>query len=202
MGDLQAALKAIRNMKMVPPDTPIKMMHFWSWLEEVLTAYHGKGIADSATTVAENHTPKSTDAGHTTHKTGGSEGQELKPCPFCGVDANCIAMCRNEWRYYVRCARCGAMSRECLLREEAIAAWNRREGEWTYDPRQHPWIDGLNDTLGRYNALPAAEFQRLVLRGMVGIYKMVARIDSPDKEGWEQICQALDNLEADDAHNG
>jgi hypothetical protein len=45
---------------------------------------------------------------------------ELKPCPFCQVDA-----ARMGTRY-VMCDCCGARTRNCTSRNEAITAWNKR----------------------------------------------------------------------------
>lgn len=62
---------------------------------------------------------------------------ELKPCPFCGGDAEKMYIKRNKLfasmhfpyntRYvYVKCKICGATSRDCVSVENAIEAWNRR----------------------------------------------------------------------------
>ena len=49
---------------------------------------------------------------------------ELKPCPFCGDDANIVT--GNTW---VHCMGCGAETDYYDTVEEAIEAWNRRVGE-------------------------------------------------------------------------
>lgn len=62
---------------------------------------------------------------------------ELKPCPFCGGDAEKRYIKRNKLfaymrfpyntRYvYVCCKVCGATSIVCVSVENAIEAWNRR----------------------------------------------------------------------------
>lgn len=62
---------------------------------------------------------------------------ELKPCPFCGGDAEkryikrkkLFASMRfpyNTHYVYVCCKVCGATSRVCVSVENAIEAWNRR----------------------------------------------------------------------------
>lgn len=53
---------------------------------------------------------------------------ELKPCSFCGSNANEIKeywVRRNIW-YYVQCCGCGYDSECFRTKEEAAEAWNRR----------------------------------------------------------------------------
>ena len=72
----------------------------------------------------------------------------LKPCPFCGGEANADGHIKfsqplnDTWwpgevpiteAFYVNCVRCGAVSRSGIVggyqsRDEAIAAWNTRNG--------------------------------------------------------------------------
>ena len=66
---------------------------------------------------------------------------ELKPCPFCGGEAEVIrstrSMCYEEYR--VGCGKCGAMVKNFSnplwkvsyfdTEAEAIEAWNRRVSE-------------------------------------------------------------------------
>lgn len=54
-------------------------------------------------------------------------------CPFCGADAGRIARRFNDSRkYYVLCSPrrggCGAKGSEHIMKEDAIRAWNRRNG--------------------------------------------------------------------------
>lgn len=50
--------------------------------------------------------------------------EELKPCPFCGGDANTIGE-RNWWD--VECVYCGVRTtNEYESEEKAIEAWNTR----------------------------------------------------------------------------
>lgn len=48
---------------------------------------------------------------------------ELKPCPFCGGEA-------DTWDgagpWHVVCTKCGTVGSPCLTEAEAIAAWNTR----------------------------------------------------------------------------
>lgn len=63
---------------------------------------------------------------------------ELKPCPFCGGEAEVVY---TEWcaMYTVRCMdeyyNCEAMpeTRHFVIEREAIEAWNRRVGEGEKD---------------------------------------------------------------------
>ena len=63
--------------------------------------------------------------------------ERLKPCPFCGGEAEkryikrkkLFAFMRfpyNTHYVYVKCKTCGVMSRVCVTIENAIEAWNRR----------------------------------------------------------------------------
>ena len=57
---------------------------------------------------------------------------ELKPCPFCGGDAEVLVLSKilNSTLYeYCRCGckECGLLfPRFCVTKEAAIGAWNRR----------------------------------------------------------------------------
>ena len=53
---------------------------------------------------------------------------ELKPCPFCGGEAEIEEIYYTFWHlktYYVRCTRCGCRTMEDN-KEYAIQDWNRR----------------------------------------------------------------------------
>lgn len=49
--------------------------------------------------------------------------EELKPCPFCGGEAE-VVFIKEE--LYVRCRECGAVGANTFNTEDVIAAWNRR----------------------------------------------------------------------------
>jgi len=58
---------------------------------------------------------------------------ELMPCPFCGEDGTKdddglpLAYYSRCMKYrYCECDNCGAMTRECDTRDDAIASWNTR----------------------------------------------------------------------------
>lgn len=53
---------------------------------------------------------------------------ELKPCPFCGMDAKIIREADEDGDrfYYVYCLGCDSATAGYGTREESIAAWNRR----------------------------------------------------------------------------
>ena len=61
--------------------------------------------------------------------------RELKPCPFCGGEAEIFSWyikgIANRLHYNVRCKDCGCTrrSREYRTTKKAIEAWNRRAGE-------------------------------------------------------------------------
>lgn len=58
---------------------------------------------------------------------------ELKPCPFCGGNANLIKNKDFDMRFYcvipyyfVMCSQCRAQSNKLETDKEAIEAWNKR----------------------------------------------------------------------------
>lgn len=53
--------------------------------------------------------------------------ERLKPCPFCGGEAERSHIYTKNQSYpIVRCKQCDAMTKLCKTGEEAIAVWNRR----------------------------------------------------------------------------
>lgn len=55
---------------------------------------------------------------------------DLKPCPFCGGEANVFPNFTAKDCYVVECDDCKADSAYCTTEEAAIAAWNRRSDSW------------------------------------------------------------------------
>ena len=58
----------------------------------------------------------------------------MKPCPFCGGEGRLQAVITesriNQDDYFVKCRECGASTMKYFSEQkEAIAAWNRRDGE-------------------------------------------------------------------------
>ena len=51
-------------------------------------------------------------------------GEELKPCPFCGGEAEWFI---NKHAYMVECQNCYARGSLELTKQDAIEAWNTRE---------------------------------------------------------------------------
>lgn len=54
---------------------------------------------------------------------------DLKPCPFCGGEADCnnVAFEKgNKKMWAVECIECGVVSNFFYTEEKAIEAWNRR----------------------------------------------------------------------------
>lgn len=52
--------------------------------------------------------------------------KKLKPCPFCGGEAERQWGINPKPIYWVECTECGIEGVVCLSEEEAIEAWNRR----------------------------------------------------------------------------
>ena len=57
--------------------------------------------------------------------------EKLKPCPFCGAnkaeienDGDGDGMHDNDFKFWVRCAKCGAHSSEELTPKAAAMIWN------------------------------------------------------------------------------
>ena len=49
------------------------------------------------------------------------------PCPFCGGKAEIDSTIhQGSYYYFVKCKNCHMSSISCLMKDEAIAAWNRR----------------------------------------------------------------------------
>lgn len=54
------------------------------------------------------------------------EKAELKPCPFCGGEANHYHHAFTCAEHYICCDECGAKSDVYFTKAEAVSAWNRR----------------------------------------------------------------------------
>ena len=55
--------------------------------------------------------------------------EQLKPCPFCGSEAELGGVINpflNERRYQVSCNYCGGQTLFLQSAEEAVTAWNTR----------------------------------------------------------------------------
>lgn len=55
---------------------------------------------------------------------------KLKPCPFCGGKARLVPY--GDEHYFVSCTNikcCATAGRHMQNKDEAIKAWNRRDGE-------------------------------------------------------------------------
>lgn len=53
--------------------------------------------------------------------------EKLKPCPFCGGEAELIKIYNTQW-HYVQCVKCKVKT-EHKTEQEAINAWNTRVKE-------------------------------------------------------------------------
>ena len=56
-----------------------------------------------------------------------NEQPKLKPCPFCGGEAEMFPYYFNEW--HIGCGKCSCDMGVFDTKEEAIEAWNKRVGE-------------------------------------------------------------------------
>jgi len=52
--------------------------------------------------------------------------KELKPCPFCGNEAELRGSDENTGYWYVLCSECGATVYGSKDKATAIARWNKR----------------------------------------------------------------------------
>lgn len=70
---------------------------------------------------------------------------ELKPCPFCGGTAEIETS--NEFLYWwtAVCSECRTGTRGYKLKEEAIAAWNRRDTPQGTGATKKKWGKKNND---------------------------------------------------------
>ena len=60
---------------------------------------------------------------------------KLKPCPFCGGEADIREPNIFYWGKVIVCEKCGVQMPPSKNNKEAIAAWNRRAGK----------VKGVND---------------------------------------------------------
>lgn len=51
---------------------------------------------------------------------------KLKPCPFCGGEAECYTNYYNQYQWTVQCDKCLCRTLFYYNREDAKRAWNRR----------------------------------------------------------------------------
>ena len=87
---------------------------------------------------------------------------ELKPCPFCGGEAE---LSEDEFfcRYSVVCTKCGAETAAYGVEQDAIDAWNNRvqPTQPTFTPDE---IDAIRRMFEfRYPILPLSETETTVI---------------------------------------
>jgi len=51
----------------------------------------------------------------------------IEPCPFCGSELLLLEPTETG-KCYIACAECGSRSGNYAKKEDAIEAWNKREG--------------------------------------------------------------------------
>lgn len=51
---------------------------------------------------------------------------ELKPCPFCGGNAEQRKNRFIGWEYWIQCTKCGATTKSSHYEKLASEVWNRR----------------------------------------------------------------------------
>jgi Lar family restriction alleviation protein len=76
--------------------------------------------------------------------------EELKPCPFCGDEAE-LKYCGSNY-YEVDCRGCGGSTGIQNSKEEAVALWNTRTCNHTdeeYDRLQELCDDVMDDSFER-----------------------------------------------------
>lgn len=71
---------------------------------------------------------------------------ELRPCPFCGVEPEVHPACEYEAKFtalfLVVCDKCGARGDYYIMQADAIKAWNTRHErtcEFTYELGDDGW---------------------------------------------------------------
>ena len=97
--------------------------------------------------------------------------EKMKPCPFCGGEAEVVSYTTTRARipqYHPNCKSCKCWE-SCLSEEEAIAVWNRRCGE-VEEVGESDWRDAIVDdpafrqakiAAGMYNICDSDKFGRL-----------------------------------------
>ena len=63
--------------------------------------------------------------------------ENLKRCPFCGNEAECIEF---YGLYHVICCNCHIAGKDCSTRESAVSAWNNRPIEDLKDD-ENAWLE-------------------------------------------------------------
>jgi Lar family restriction alleviation protein len=58
--------------------------------------------------------------------------EELKPCPFCGGDAQ-VTYFWQSYSHMIVCEDCGNKTPPQHTKDEAVAAWNRRASDTLLD---------------------------------------------------------------------
>ena len=54
---------------------------------------------------------------------------ELKPCPFCGGEAELLIVPGKQTKWVIRCRKCFANNGAFVSDHDAVEAWNRRAKE-------------------------------------------------------------------------
>lgn len=68
--------------------------------------------------------------------------QELMTCPHCNGNGRIVSVSGfKSDRYRVVCEECGASTRECETKQEAVSAWNMRAGGWIPVGERLPMIE-------------------------------------------------------------
>ena len=93
--------------------------------------------------------------------------QELKPCPFCGGEAEYFEL---SWAttafsghmyaspfWQIRCKDCRATLGDFKTKQDAFDAWNTRANDEVFDARLHNLIERLRDVLHGLEELEVAD---------------------------------------------
>lgn len=115
--------------------------------------------------------------------------EELKPCPFCGGEAEYEGL-------YCYCTRCGCRMEDDPDEAEAIAAWNRRASPTppTTEGRENGhllWRLRHNDTAKHLCGLAADEIERL------SALLSSPRVEDVRREALEEAARVAEKLAAE-----
>lgn len=76
--------------------------------------------------------------------------QELMTCPHCNGSGRIVSVSGfKSDRYRVVCEECGASTRECETKQEAVSAWNMRADGWIPVGERLPMESGTYACLTR-----------------------------------------------------
>lgn len=76
---------------------------------------------------------------------------ELRSCPHCNGNGRIVSVSGfKSDRYRAVCEECGASTRECETKQEAVSAWNMRADGWIPVGERLPMESGIYLCLTRF----------------------------------------------------